>query len=378
MHRSGTSLMARLLNLLGADLGPSEELMAARPDNPKGFWEPVPLVRISDHVLDRLGGSWDDPPVLPEGWAAQHWLKPYRERARSLCEDLFGPADRLADEDALVAWKDPRAALLFEFWRSVLPVSRLVVCVRDPREVAASLQARNGLSDEQAARLWLRYTTDAASQDLPLLVVDHPRPFEDLSGLLDEVATFLGVDIDDEQARAVREFVDPDLRRAEAEGSPPDRGPMAAAYEFYTANILGGSTRWTDLAMLLRRSHVGSETQEHLARLTGELAQLRSELEDARAKLEACDSGRERMQRRLDRLEAELSASETERLRVTAQLRRIDIQHEALEAARRQQERLQRRLDEAERIIDELRSRMAASDEARGAPGGRFGFGNHQ
>lgn len=37
MHRSGTSLVTRILNLLGVDLGPAEQLMAPYAvDNPKG------------------------------------------------------------------------------------------------------------------------------------------------------------------------------------------------------------------------------------------------------------------------------------------------------------------------------------------------------
>ena len=36
MHRSGTSMFTRALNLLGMELG--QPLMAPQPDNPKGFW----------------------------------------------------------------------------------------------------------------------------------------------------------------------------------------------------------------------------------------------------------------------------------------------------------------------------------------------------
>ena len=39
MHRSGTSIVSRLLNLLGAHLGPEDDLMPPKPDNPTGFWE---------------------------------------------------------------------------------------------------------------------------------------------------------------------------------------------------------------------------------------------------------------------------------------------------------------------------------------------------
>ncbi len=42
MHRSGTSAIVRVLNLLGVDLPAA--LYPARPDNPVGYWEPLQVV----------------------------------------------------------------------------------------------------------------------------------------------------------------------------------------------------------------------------------------------------------------------------------------------------------------------------------------------
>jgi hypothetical protein len=39
MHRSGTSVTARAINLLGAYLGEEKDLMPHNPYNPEGFWE---------------------------------------------------------------------------------------------------------------------------------------------------------------------------------------------------------------------------------------------------------------------------------------------------------------------------------------------------
>ena len=39
MHRSGTSLVARLLAECGCFIGQPEDLMPPKPDNPEGFWE---------------------------------------------------------------------------------------------------------------------------------------------------------------------------------------------------------------------------------------------------------------------------------------------------------------------------------------------------
>ena len=51
MHRSGTSMVARLVNLLGVDLGPEGEQPRPAPDNVAGFWEDPRFVALSDEAL---------------------------------------------------------------------------------------------------------------------------------------------------------------------------------------------------------------------------------------------------------------------------------------------------------------------------------------
>lgn len=62
MHRSGTSLLTRILNLIGVYLG-SDEALTVEPAeaNPKGYWEHHEITSISDAILKRPGGSWDAP-----------------------------------------------------------------------------------------------------------------------------------------------------------------------------------------------------------------------------------------------------------------------------------------------------------------------------
>jgi hypothetical protein len=64
MHRSGTSMIAHLLNLCGLDLGPSEQLLSPQGDNPLGFFENEGFRRVNDALLKHFGCSWQKPPVL--------------------------------------------------------------------------------------------------------------------------------------------------------------------------------------------------------------------------------------------------------------------------------------------------------------------------
>ena len=87
MHRSGTSLLARVASLLGVDLGAPDVLMGPGPDNPAGYWENRAIKELDDELLAHLGGAWDQPPLLESGWPLDPGLDPFRERA---LEDL-GP-----------------------------------------------------------------------------------------------------------------------------------------------------------------------------------------------------------------------------------------------------------------------------------------------
>jgi hypothetical protein len=73
MHRSGTSLVSRVMNVLGVDLGPAEHLMRPSSDNPTGHWESRPLKKINGRSRRRSRRA---------GSAAQIWPRPGTGLAR--------------------------------------------------------------------------------------------------------------------------------------------------------------------------------------------------------------------------------------------------------------------------------------------------------
>lgn len=66
VHRSGTSALARTLQLHGAAL--PKTLMPAQADNPDGFWESRPIVQFNESLLKSAGRPWYDPAPIPLGW----------------------------------------------------------------------------------------------------------------------------------------------------------------------------------------------------------------------------------------------------------------------------------------------------------------------
>src|SRR6476661_6417631 len=130
MHRSGTSMTAQLLSIMGMYLGEESDLVPATTENPEGYWEHTGFVDVNDEILHELGGGWDCPVALPEDWRDEARLAPLQTRGRQVIE-------RLGEHEPW-GWKDPRNSLTLPFWQALVPQLEVVICVRHPLEVALS------------------------------------------------------------------------------------------------------------------------------------------------------------------------------------------------------------------------------------------------
>jgi hypothetical protein len=156
MHRSGTSAVARVANLLGFAI--AKNLLEPQHDNPLGFWEPKGLVDLNDELLAYAGRDWHDPrPIAPaifKDLNTPHWIA----RAEALLKAEF-------PSQIPITLKDPRLCRLLPFWQHALrqagyrPIYLFVH--RNPLDVAKSLLVRNGISMEQSQLLWLAYNLEA-------------------------------------------------------------------------------------------------------------------------------------------------------------------------------------------------------------------------
>jgi len=162
MHRSGTSVVTRALNLLGVDLGRPDQLLEKAQDNPEGFWENRKINDLNDEILSRFGGIWHDPPDFPENWASSEKLDDLRTTARKIIEEEFGGK-------AAWGWKDPRTCVTLPFWRTIIPDMKYVVCARNPLNVCRSHQRREGFSMAKSLHLWKIYVSGS-------LLNTHGRP----------------------------------------------------------------------------------------------------------------------------------------------------------------------------------------------------------
>ncbi len=172
MHRSGTSLIARAVNLMGAYLGEEDDLKLPSPVNPEGFWERVDIKVLNEKILKHLKTSWQTPSPLPENWIS------LAERFRKNIQELV--RGHFADKP-LWAWKDPRTTIVFRLWKEALEELgvdvRVVFVVRNPLDVARSLSKRDGFSLDKGFGIWFNYNLCGLSslKGVPTLFVSYDR-----------------------------------------------------------------------------------------------------------------------------------------------------------------------------------------------------------
>lgn len=186
MHRSGTSVATRAINLLGVPMCRPEDVYPPTRWNATGYWESASLAAFDELLLECLGGCSKAPPPLPPGWPDDPRLARLRAVAGRLFAAVFPTGQWV--------WKDPRACLTLPFWDRALDRRHPVVLVlRDPLAVARSLARRDGRRPEHALALWERYTRSAlaASAGRPALVSAYEALVADPAAWAAEAAAFL-------------------------------------------------------------------------------------------------------------------------------------------------------------------------------------------
>lgn len=237
MHRSGTSAATRIISLLGPRL-PSNLMPASAEFNASGFWESLDVVALNEELLAAAQSSWDDalpvdPARLPAGVVAQ-----FREDAGKILDDEFGATDWFV-------LKDPRIGRLLAPWleavRGAGARPLVVIPVRHPSEVAASLLRREGFPEEKSFYLWVRHQVDVlrSSRGETRGVMIYDELMADWRSAVQRLARDLGIRWPrglDEVAEEAGSFLDPALRHHQV-SRPTDQHSLPArlAWELYEA-----------------------------------------------------------------------------------------------------------------------------------------------
>lgn len=268
-------------------------MLGADEFNADGYWENRDFVVLNDGILAAHGGAWDMPPALEAGWEQSPDLVPFRLKATDFIErfDLREPW----------AWKDPRSALTFAFWKSLLPDLKLVVCVRDPREVVRSLQLRGATSHGLGFRLWLFYNQQILEQSSPddRVLTHYESYFSDSAGELRRLLGRLGLPKDESVVEQAASLPKPGLRhhRADQTGAgiaeiPPEVARLylqLCSEAGFDPSLSGGRAGSDDSA--------GAVSWEVL-RLTADVAELQQGRDSLRAEVQRFADERDAVEKR--------------------------------------------------------------------------------
>ena len=153
MHRSGTSCVARLINMMGAYFAPEGKQLPSQADNPKGFWEREDVMQLNDEILQSAGGTWEQVAQLDFAKIEKKQKDSLHKKIQSIVLGL----------DAHRPWflKDPRMCLVLPEWMPSLEIPVSLFVYRNPIQVAKSMEKRNNIPLFVGIALWEFYIVSA-------------------------------------------------------------------------------------------------------------------------------------------------------------------------------------------------------------------------
>jgi len=140
MHRSGTSLLVKILQELGVFMGVDLEHNS----------ESEFFIEINEWLLQQAGASWDNP--LNFEFAPRDFTMTMadivRKRMRSSQRSKYlgklnsSKYKSISKLDFSWGWKDPRNTFTFEVWKELFPEAKIIHIHRNPTDVINSLMKR--------------------------------------------------------------------------------------------------------------------------------------------------------------------------------------------------------------------------------------------
>lgn len=185
MHRSGTSAVTGALGAVGLELVRTDDRVFWPESNPE-HWESLSLGLHNEDLLARMGGGWDGPPDLGEGWEERPQIVGAPDPTPLLVAAFPEPGPKV--------FKDPRLCLLLPYWRNLLPDPLAAVLVwRSPIAVARSLRRRDGTPLPEGLALWERYNRGAIEglAGVDTYVLDYESVITDPRATIDGLITWL-------------------------------------------------------------------------------------------------------------------------------------------------------------------------------------------
>ena len=236
MHRSGTSVTTRGLQVMGVSLG-EKTMPPAKGNNDKGFWEDLDLNSFNIEILKVIENDW-------------YYLAPIRRRhiKKLRSEGYVLRASELLHQKTsstpVFGFKDPRVVKLLSFWKEVFSDCQFdvnyVLTLRHPLSVVKSLTARNGFIAEHSYLLWLGHVLESLSGSAgsKRVLVDYDRLLKSPDVEMMRISKSIGLEIDRAALQSYKaEFLEEALRHTVYDSNDLllDNACLPIVREVYTA-----------------------------------------------------------------------------------------------------------------------------------------------
>jgi len=206
MHRSGTSALTGVLNILGTYLG--ENMMQPSNDNKKGYFENNDIAALNNYLLKyKFNCDWD---VLDELKIDKNnaYLKGAIEY---IIEMVF------VNNDSVIGIKDPKICLLLPLYQEALKELEYEIhyvrTSREKSEIVDSIMIRDGFTRKKCEKIVDIYLSSLDKHIPNALTISYDdliNKTDDVIDILQEHFPFL--DYSDENKEKIKEFIDPNLK----------------------------------------------------------------------------------------------------------------------------------------------------------------------
>ena len=197
MHRSGTSLVARLFYEAGTDMGNPDTFY--RPDrwNPEGYYEQPGIHAIN---MPLINGPW---------WKVAYFRLPSTQTILKRAEKRVDQIQQTATDYEGKVIKETRFCLTLPAWQKYgAQVDKILICLRDPIQVAQSIKKRNRTLLRHGYYLWRVHNKRILkhAKDIPVWFVYYPNLInpETHRQEMDAAFRFFGYHFNDDQLHEIK------------------------------------------------------------------------------------------------------------------------------------------------------------------------------
>jgi hypothetical protein len=188
MDRSGASLCSHILSALGVDMADD----AVPTVGNAGHWERREIAEFHDRILALFNRDYDGrfhDFALPVAWWADPRVVRIRREIVTFLEGRVG--------EGYLGFKDPRAVSLMPVWHQILNELRLaprvVLCLRNPAQIAHELSVRDGLDPAIGEYRWLVHMIEffRYANGLDFCTVEYDEWFDNPAANAEKLQKFL-------------------------------------------------------------------------------------------------------------------------------------------------------------------------------------------